>query len=385
MSTPSKATEISNPRRILAVSLADSAHHLSDFIRNLTGTAPTPALPQSDLTDTTTTTTSTTTATADQGEETQEQQQQQQQEPTLSGTTHPLPLQTPYYTASIPVWLDLISDNHEWARSFLAPEAKEVLEVLGGVVVVFGIPPPPLTASSPPAHSSVTCSREKARELITQVGRVVREGLGGWEWDGVGLAVGVSSHGYGSGGDGGDVGDGVLDEWEDLCAEWGLEFVHISAGELKASSSSSSGDQKGKEQKRNAFGERVGMARVLEALQANDWSGGGLGGSGDGDEGAGQEDDDDEDDDGDFDPSKLDFGFDKADFEGLRKAIWAGSTGNDDNEEEEGDIGEEDVERLERMMRKLQAVRDATAGLPEDQRKRMAARAVGEVMRELEG
>jgi hypothetical protein len=35
------------------------------------------------------------------------------------------------------------------------------------------------------------------------------------------------------------------------------------------------------------------------------------------------------------------------------------------------------------MMMKLQAVKDASAGLPEEQRKRMAARAVGEVMKEL--
>lgn len=35
------------------------------------------------------------------------------------------------------------------------------------------------------------------------------------------------------------------------------------------------------------------------------------------------------------------------------------------------------------MMLKLSAVRDMAAGLPEDQRRRMAARAVGEVMREL--
>ncbi|KAL2268999.1 hypothetical protein VTJ83DRAFT_3845 [Remersonia thermophila] len=380
MSKPTNATEISNPRRILAVTLADSAHHLSDFIQNLTGTAPIPALPQSDLAEDTTTTTTTTTT-----------DQEEAEEPTLAGTTHHLPLQTPYYTASVPVWLDLIADHHAWATSFLAPEAKEVLAVLGGVVVVFAVPP--RSGARGPAPSG-----DRARELIAQVGRVVREGLGGWEWDGVGLAVGVSAgrgrDGGGGGGEEEEAGEG-LEEWEDLCAEWGLEFVHVAAGELKACFS---GDGKGKEVKarRNAFGERVGMARVLEALQANDWSGG----SGGGGEGAGQEEEDDDDDDderggedddhddGEFDPSKLGFGFDKADFEGLRKALWAGSAGNDEEEEEEKEedkISEEDVEKLERMMRKLQAVREATAGLPEEQRKRMAARAVGEVMKELEG
>lgn len=50
---------------------------------------------------------------------------------------------------------------------------------------------------------------------------------------------------------------------------------------------------------------------------------------------------------------------------------------------EDEELGDEDVQKLERMMLKLQAVRDATAGLPEEQRKRMAKRAVGEVMKEM--
>jgi hypothetical protein len=82
-----------------------------------------------------------------------------------------------------------------------------------------------------------------------------------------------------------------------------------------------------------------------------------------------------------FDPESLGFGFDREDFVGLRQAIWGGGGGGDREEEEE--VGEEDVQKLERMMMKLQAVRDASAGLPEEQRKRMAARAVGEVMKEL--
>jgi hypothetical protein len=93
----------------------------------------------------------------------------------------------------------------------------------------------------------------------------------------------------------------------------------------------------------------------------------------------------DDDDNGKFDPSKLDFGFDKADFEGLKKAILAGGLGDDDHHDGQNDgIREEDVDKLEKMMRKLQAVREAGADLPEEQRKRMAARAVGEVMKELD-
>jgi len=156
----------------------------------------------------------------------------------------------------------------------------------------------------------------------------------------------------------------------------------------------------------------MGIPRVLEALQANDWTQAA---------GLGDVDDDAEDfgsfedaigsragktgGDGEFDPESLDFGFDAADFEGLRQAIWdsgreapdtdkapsaataaktpngtAGET-NPRPDDEELDDGE--VLKLERMMRKLQAVRDMSAGLTEEQRKRLAARAVGEVMNEL--
>lgn len=48
---------------------------------------------------------------------------------------------------------------------------------------------------------------------MKHVGDVVKKGLGGWEWDGVGLAVGV--------------GDGGTEEWDEACAGAGLEFVNV--------------------------------------------------------------------------------------------------------------------------------------------------------------
>ena len=119
----------------------------------------------------------------------------------LAGTTHDLNIKTAYYSATIPVWLDLIASPDEWAESFLSEEAGEVLAVLGGIVLVFALP----AASSDAAA--------KTRDLIRQVGRVVKNGLGGWAWDGVGLAVGV--------------GEGNADEWDDLSADAGLEFVQV--------------------------------------------------------------------------------------------------------------------------------------------------------------
>ncbi|KAM0328777.1 hypothetical protein ACHAQA_005191 [Verticillium albo-atrum] len=301
--------EIANPKRILALAAADQTDHLSRVLRDLTGTAPEP-----------------TTATAPT--------------PSLAGTTHTLALKTPYYAATVPVWLDLVSDAEEWAETFLAPEAKEVLDALGGVVLVFPLAP----------------GVERTRPLIEQVGRVVKDGLDGWSWDGVGLAVGVGK---------GDA-DG---EWEEVCGGVGLEFVQVRGLE----------EDKGK----NEFGEKMGIHRVLEALEANDWDQGDI--PSDLEDAFGDLQD------GKDDPESLDFGVDKADFEGLRQAIWGldgeataenGAAAGSGAREEPLDEAAE-VEKLESMMRKLQAVRDMSAGLPEEQRKKMAAKAVNEVMKDL--
>ncbi|KAK3370346.1 alpha and gamma adaptin binding protein p34-domain-containing protein [Podospora didyma] len=370
--------EIPNPRRILAVSLADSTHHLSQVIQDLTGSAPQPA---TDLVESTA---------------------------FLAGTTHFLSLNTQYYTASVPVWLDVVVDPADWAESFLSAEAREVLAVLGGLVVVFGLPPPSTSSSSSSSTSAsrkevdIKEAREKTKELIGHVGKVVREGLGGWEWDGVTLGVGVGDLGGEN-----DEHEEMMDEWEDYCAEAGLEFVHFSTG---GGTSSAAGKDKTEKKEKNEFGETVGIQRVLEALQANDWSGG-------------AEDDDEEvtttkklEGGDEFDPDSLDFGIDPEDFEGLKRAIiWGEGEAEDDGEErgessakkkpndkavpavpaasgeqdggggreEEEQLDDEDVQKLQRMMQKLQAVRDLSAGLPEEQRKRIAKKAVTEVMKEL--
>ncbi|KAI0883069.1 uncharacterized protein GGS22DRAFT_167822 [Annulohypoxylon maeteangense] len=312
--------DISNPRRILAVSLADSTQHLTRVIKDLTGTHP------------------------------------EQTSTTLAGSSHNLPLKTAYYTAEVPIWLDLISSPSEWADSFLSPEAKEVLEVLGGLVIVFALP-----------IESQSDEGKAARELIQSVGKVVKEGLGGWSWDGVSLCLGV-----------GEIDD--VNEWEDCCADLGLEFVQVRSKTIK---------------ERNEFGEKTGIPRALEALESNDWS-------------QVSEDlesdlkefenelriekdvkDNGKDKDGpDLDPESLDFGFDREDFEELRQAIW--NSGQDNDEPSAGnnpdggeDLNDNEIRKMELMMMKLQAVRDTSAGLPEEQRKKVAAKAVAEVMKEL--
>jgi hypothetical protein len=179
----------------------------------------------------------------------------------------------------------------------------------------------------------------------------------------------------------------------------------------------------------------MGIARVQEALESNDWAqldadDAALSDFGDfEDPGAKSDEKEDEEDeeqeeDKDLDLENLDFGFDRADFEGLRKAIWSGGgDGRDPDPETDKErmklpstagaenaqskdtstsqpspakIGEPaakpmedpafddgEIAKVETMMRKLQAVREAGEGMGEEQRRRMAARAVEEVMREL--
>ncbi|KAI1103497.1 hypothetical protein F4804DRAFT_309972 [Jackrogersella minutella] len=319
--------DISNPRRILAVSLTDSTQHLTRVIKDLTGTHP------------------------------------EQTSTSLAGSSHNLSIKTAYYTAEVPIWLDLISSPSEWAGSFLSPEAKEVLEVLGGLVIVFSLPVEPQSDEG-----------KAARELIQNVGKVVKDGLGGWSWDGVGLCLGV-----------GEIDD--VDEWEDFCTDLGLEFVQVKNQTITG---------------RNEFGEKTGIPRALEALESNDWSQ-----SSDGDLGSDFEDFEAElgigkdaeadvkDKNGpDLDPESLDFGFDYEDFAGLKQAIWnAGQENNEDfldgepstesNSKNDEELNNEEIQKIERMMVKLQAVRDTSAALPEEQRKKVAAKAVAEVMNEL--
>ncbi|KAF4451490.1 Increased recombination centers protein 6 [Fusarium austroafricanum] len=321
----------SSSRRILAVALENETAVLSKLVKDLTGSAPESPDPSLGL----------------------------------AGTTHNLSLKTPYYSTTVPIWLDLIASPSEWSDSFLSPEAVEVLAVLGGVVVVFTAGPTSTSKDHP------------AKELVQHIGKVIKEGLGGWEWDGVGLAIGVG-------------GDGNEEEWDEICAEAGLEFVSV--------------DGKG-DTGRNEFGEKTGVARVKQALEANDWSQIEALPSdsefGDFETSSTKAGDEDDKVDKELDPEKMGFGFDKTDFEGLRRAIWEASQDVDDPEpskaetSKEGasgeaatgagleELDEDEIAKIEKMMRKLQAVREAGEGMGEQQRKRLAARAVEEVMRDL--
>ncbi|PSR77711.1 hypothetical protein BD289DRAFT_142079 [Coniella lustricola] len=344
-----KPETISNPRRILAVALGAETEQLSQVVRDLTGNVPQPV------------------------------------DATLAGTTHDFALNTVYYTATVPLWLDLISDPEEWSATFLSDEAKEVLQVLGGLLVVFAMPK---DASSTAAAAAAKDGTQQTKTMIAEVGKVIREGLGGWEWDGVTLAVGVGPVDH----------PDDLDVWDEVCGDAGLEFVHVVSAEDSTET-------------RNEFGEKTGIPRVLEALQSSDWASVLSPGDDVDDDGENINlgDGDNDEADLDLDLENMDFGIDREDFDGLKKAIWEaqlereGLTGSQEevpggtsiitptnpspppSERTESDqhLDDDDINKIEQMMHKLQAVRDMSAGLPEEQRKRLAARAVGEVMRDL--
>lgn len=164
------------------------------------------------------------------------------------------------------------------------------------------------------------------------------------------------------------------EEWEDVCQGYGFEYIDF---EEKAKGA------KGK----NEFGEEVGVKRVEEALAANDWEGG---------EG------------GDLDGGEWE---DEVEGEGLHaeekemgveifdlKAAIYGLSGEEDGDDN-GDQKKQ-VEELESMMRKMMAIKgmfllwvlsfdleidyfiETSEGMPEAERKRFAAKAVNDLMKD---
>lgn len=186
-----------------------------------------------------------------------------------------------------------------------------------------------------------------------------------------------------------------VDEWEDLgreCGGW--EWIDGEAGAVEGGSRNTGksllgdGERQGSEfnddelGNRNDLGEKVGMARLKEALEANEWE------VGDGDDFDGLDDlgfDDVGDD------ASLGFG---EEAEEAQMEMWGlrGALRQREQEEREVTIddagetkrdGEDDdgVQELEAMMLRMQAVRDMGADMPEGERRKFAAKAVREVMK----
>ncbi|KAL9094647.1 MAG: hypothetical protein Q9163_006545, partial [Psora crenata] len=165
------------------------------------------------------------------------------------------------------------------------------------------------------------------------------------------------------------------EDWDDLCRDAGnWEYIDGSVDTSKA-------DYRGKTAAKNEFGEKIGLARLEEALEANEWGGGGGVEATVEDEGL---------DDfltlkGDLDGAKGTSA--PGDFGPLEERLLAaegmdGKGGRMEGLEQE-DEGDEGVEALQSMMLKMQAVRDMGADMPLAERKQLAAGAVREVMKTL--
>lgn len=222
------------------------------------------------------------------------------------------------------------------------------------------------------------------KELLENVSEVVKQGCG-YSWDGVCLAVAMPQSQT-------PFLEKSFDEWEEICQKFGFEFVDF---ETKGRNEYAGGLLIFVTRRIlivNVSIEPMGLERLKEALEANEWDGG---------------DDADEEpildvlgEDNEEAEGSIGFDIDAAEMEeemaGMKRAIYGGSLGL---EEEGGETDQDqEVEKLQAMMLKMQAVRgewlgplfgirltkiDMGADFPEAERKKLAAKAVREIMKTL--
>lgn len=158
----------------------------------------------------------------------------------LAGTTHEWSLETNYYRTNLSIWLDEISDIDAWTSDFQKPEAKEVVQAIGGWI--YGVDKTQLSQPASDASDRFDKTIKSIEDVITKAC--------GYSWEGVKLAVATSSTKTKTT----DSRSILAEEWDDRCMEYGFEFVDAEA------------------QGKNQFGENTGIERLREALEANDWA-----------------------------------------------------------------------------------------------------------------
>jgi alpha- and gamma-adaptin-binding protein p34 len=259
----------------------------------------------------------------------------------VAGSSHEWHVKTEYYETTVPVWIDEIANVEQWQEEFMKEEAKEVIEAVGAYIYCFHLP----------ANGEISSEIE---QTLSAVQAIVEEHAG-YDADNVMLAVGMPAAGT----------DGVTfkqDDWDDLCIAKGFEFILYGATGT------------------NEYGERQGFERMQEALEANEWSA--VGGEAD-----------------ELDLEDLDldaaddleggFGSDEAQMTAELYGLKAALAGWDNPEQAEDFVPREkqagQVDDLDKLMGKLLHVKEQSAGLPEAQRKQMAAKAVRELMDDTSG
>ncbi|KAH1487709.1 hypothetical protein KXV74_004071, partial [Aspergillus fumigatus] len=160
--------------------------------------------------------------------------------------------------------------------------------------------------------------------------------------------------------------------WEDQLFEMGMVGVEV----LEWDPTGEEGEE------RNVYGEYQGMRRIREILETNDWAApsedaapGGISGDGLEEHLLG------------LDCGENGFDLEVNELEremlGLRMAIEHGGDGGEDQDEDEDNDDGLKVESLEALMMRMQAIRDMSSELPESERKKFAAKAVRDIMKEL--
>ncbi|KAI4723148.1 hypothetical protein E4T48_00348 [Aureobasidium sp. EXF-10727] len=239
----------------------------------------------------------------------------------LAGVTHEWTLKTPYYTTAIPIWIDELTDVEAWKAEFLKPEAKEVVTALGAWIYCFD------SGKQESAEEATISSQvETTMKAISEV----IEKACGMMWDGTRLAIDLTPANK----------DKFTTIAEETCLDLGFEYIHM--------------DATGK----NEYGEKQGLERAKEALEANEWSASPA---------------EDEDNIGDMDDEQAQM---NAELWGMKASLL-----DPDAQDDEDEGSALQIEGMEQMMSQLMAIKETTSSMPENERKRYAARAVDDLMK----